>query len=67
MHNTHAVMTSAHALDYNGHINVTDAMRVKSSKVGTILQCDRHAKLHVIIGTVASDHWEARTRIARGE
>ena len=60
-------MTSAHALDCNGHINVTDATRVKSSKVGTILPRNRHAELHVIIGTIAGDHCEARTRVARGE
>ena len=67
MHSTHAMMTSAHALDSNGHINVTDATRVKSSKVGTILPRDRHAELHVIMGTIASDHWEARGRVASGK
>ena len=51
----------------NGHINVTDAARVKSSKVETILPWDHHAKLHVIKGTVASHHWEVRARVARGE
>ena len=65
MHSKHVVMMSAHALDSNGHINVTDATRVKSSKVGTILPRDRHAELHVIMGAVAGDHWEARARVAR--
>ena len=67
MHSTHAMMTSAHALYYNKHINVTDATRVKSSKVGTILPCNRHAELHGVIGTIAGDHWEMRVRAARGE
>ena len=61
------MMTSAHALDYNGHINVTDATRIKSSKVGTILPRDRHAESYVIMGIVAGDHWEARPRVARGK
>ena len=66
-HNTHVVMTSVHALYYNGHINVPNATRVKLSKVGTILPHDHHAELHVIAGTVASNHWEARTQVARGK
>ena len=60
-------MTSAHALYYNGHITVTDVTRVKSSKVGTILPRDHHAEFHVINGTIAGDHWEARVQVARGK
>ena len=51
----------------NGHIRVADKTLVKSSKVGTILLCNHHAKLHVIAGIVASVHGEARAQAASGE
>ena len=67
MHNAQAMMTSAHAMYYNGHIKVIDMTRVKSSKVRTILLRDCHAKLHVIAGAVASIDWEAHAQVASGE
>ena len=48
MHSKHVVMMSAHAMYYDGHIRVTNATSVKSSKVGTMLLRDCHANLHVI-------------------
>ena len=43
------VLMSVCGVQQNGHIRVTDVTRVKSSKVGTIVQRDCHAQLHVIV------------------
>ena len=56
MRNTHTVLTSACAMQCNAHIKVTDATRVKSSKVRTIMQHDRNAKLYAIANAIASAH-----------
>ena len=40
---------SAYGMQRNGHIRMTDATFVKSSKIRTIVPCDRDAKLHVIM------------------
>ena len=56
MHSTYAMMTSAHALYFNGNMKVIDVTRVKSSKIGTILPRNHHAELHVTVGTIASMH-----------
>ena len=60
MHNMQAMLTSACGVRHNGHIRVTNMTRVKSSKVGTIMQRDRDAKSHAIVDTIASVHCEAR-------
>ena len=57
---------SARPMYYDGHIRVTDATIVKSSKIGTIMPRDQHAKPHVIAGTVVSVDWEVCTRLASG-
>ena len=66
MHSTQAVLTSVRVVcDVLGrHIRVTEVTRVKSSKVGTILPCNCHAKLHVIVCTVVSVHSEVHVQIA---
>ena len=60
MHNIHAVLTPTRAVWNNGHIRVIDATLIKSSKLGTMLPHNRHAKSHVIIVTISTVHWEAR-------
>ena len=52
-------MTLVCGVHQNGHIKVTDATLVKSSKVGTIMPHNHHAKLHVIVGTIVSVHSKA--------
>ena len=49
MHSTRTVLTLACGVPNDGHIRLADATSVKSSKVGTMLLCDRHANLHVIV------------------
>ena len=50
-----------------GHIRVMDNTLVKSSKVGTILLRNHHAKLHVIACAIASVHWEVPVQAANSE
>ena len=57
----HAVLMLACGVPPNGHNRVTKMTRVKSSKVGTIMPRDRHAKSHVTVGTITSVDWEAST------
>ena len=66
MHSKHGVMTSPRAMYCDRHIRVTDATSVKSSKVGTIMLRDWHAKLHVIMGTMASVDWGVCARVPSG-
>ena len=42
MHSTQVVLILGCRIWQNGHIGATDMTRVKSSKVGAILVCDRH-------------------------
>ena len=67
MHSTQAVLTSASVMQNDGYIRVADAISVKLSKVGTMLQRDCDAKSHVIACTTASVHWEASKRAASSE
>ena len=67
MHDTQAVMTSTYIVRQNGHARMADMIRVKSSKVGTILPRDHHAKLHVIASAIANIHGkhESEQQVAR--
>ena len=54
LHSMAAVLPPVHAALCNGHISVTKTIAVTSSKVWTIMWCNRRVGSHVIMSRVAS-------------
>ena len=61
-----ACYTACRLCDVMGHIRVTDATEVTSSKVWTIMPCDRPMESHVIVSRVASVQEKTHGRTERG-